>query len=336
MKNFILLFLFVPLFSLAQKTHTVAPKETLYSLARKYNVHPRELADYNNISVQTGLTIGQVIKIPPKTNLPPLKESTTAVAAEPVKKSISKPEAGNTPIYHKVEKKETLYHISKTYHVTVDDIKKWNHLTTDGVSEGVDLIVGYGASTKQVADVKPAVKENKEVKKEEPKKEVAEKPVEIEPAKPVVEPKQEIKSPPVVKEKPVVIEDRPVLPTPASATKTEPAKTTGKNFEGGFFKQAYEKQISTNKDTKEETGTAGIFKSTSGWEDGKYYCLHNTAPAGSIVKITNKATQKAVYAKVLDVIPDLKQNNGIMLRISNAAADELGAGENNFEATVNY
>jgi hypothetical protein len=91
-----------------------------------------------------------------------------------------------------------------------------------------------------------------------------------------------------------------------------------------------------SKNMKEENGTAGVFKSTSGWEDGKYYCLHNTAPSGSIIKITNKNTQKTIYAKVLDVIPDLKQNTGILVRISNAGADELGAGETNFETIVNY
>ena len=95
-------------------------------------------------------------------------------------------------------------------------------------------------------------------------------------------------------------------------------------------------QFNEQASVKEETGTAAVFKSTSGWEDGKYYCLHNTAPAGSIVKITNKNTQRSVYAKVLDVIPDLKQNAGILIRLSNAAADELGAGENNFDAILNY
>ena len=64
MKKLIILLFFVPLFASAQTTHTVAPKETLYSLARKYNVPPKELAAFNNIPIETGLTIGQVIKIP--------------------------------------------------------------------------------------------------------------------------------------------------------------------------------------------------------------------------------------------------------------------------------
>jgi rare lipoprotein A (peptidoglycan hydrolase) len=83
-------------------------------------------------------------------------------------------------------------------------------------------------------------------------------------------------------------------------------------------------------------GEAGIFKSTSGWQDGKYYCLHNSAPIGSIVKITNTTNNKIIYAKVLDVIPDIKQNNGVVVRLSNAAADVLGAGTDNFECVINY
>ena len=85
-----------------------------------------------------------------------------------------------------------------------------------------------------------------------------------------------------------------------------------------------------------ETGTGGIFKSTSGWEDGKYYCLHNTAAAGTILKITNKATGKSVYAKVLDLIPDIKQNESLIIRISNAAANALGTTQDKLECTINY
>ena len=67
MKNLFSLILFLfPLFAMAQTTHTVAAKESLFSIGRLYNVHPRELASYNNIAFETGLTVGQVLKIPVK------------------------------------------------------------------------------------------------------------------------------------------------------------------------------------------------------------------------------------------------------------------------------
>ncbi len=312
MKNLIVILFFLPLFAFAQISHTVAPKETLYSLGRQYNIHPKELAAYNNLSIETGLTIGQVIKIPAKGKLAPVK-NTAEINTQQAKVKPAVVEAGAVPQYHKVEKKETLYRISKMYaNVTVDQIKEWNHLTSDGVSEGTNLIVGYQKS-KKGAVISPVVI------------------TDVEPAKKVVpEPQSTV----VIKDKPAEAV-KPVATKPSEPVREAITKTNRNNSGGGYFKSMYTEQ-SLKKSIVEEAGTAAIFKSTSGWEDGKYYCLHNSAAAGSIIKITNKATQRSVYAKVLDVIPDLKQNNGILIRLSNAAADELGAGENNFEALLNY
>ncbi|CAN5899153.1 hypothetical protein BH11BAC4_BH11BAC4_20990 [soil metagenome] len=335
MKNFVVLLFFVPLFAAAQKTHTVQAKETLYSLARKYNVHPRELAAYNNIPVETGLVLGQVIKIPAKTTMAPLSAATapktepveqkgTPKTVEPVKKeevatTVPAKKEGNYPIYHKVAKKETLYHISKLYAITIDDIKKWNKVNGDGVSEGTNLIVGYSKTMNAVAETKPVVIE------EVPKQ------VQVETVKKKEETKQVFTTPvetPKAKESEKIVKTEPI--------KEEPKSITGKNFKGGIFKDIYKDQVADKKDIAEEKGTAGTFKSTSGWEDGKYYCLSNSIPSGTIVKVTNPVTQKIVYAKVLDLIPDLKQNAGLVLRISNAAAQELGAGNENFECTLNF
>ena len=334
MKNLLLLFFLVPLFATAQKTHVVKAKETLYSLARLYNVHPRELAAYNNISVETGLTLGQTIKIPANPTMAPLGTTTAPpekkeaepkketvvkkepeVKTEPVAKTINPAKKeGSFPIYHKVEKKETFYHISKTYGITIDDIKKWNKINTDGVAEGTNLVVGYS-------------------------KEQGTKPVEVIPEKPVEVKKEIVKEIPKTVE-PEKKEDKVVKTEPAkkemTPVKKEEVNITGKDFKAGTFKNVYDKQVADKDKLAEEKGLAGIFKSTSGWEDGKYYCLTNTAPPGTIVKITNTANQRIVYAKVLDLIPDLKQNAGLIIRISNSAASELGANTDNFESTINF
>jgi hypothetical protein len=102
-----------------------------------------------------------------------------------------------------------------------------------------------------------------------------------------------------------------------------------------YFKNLYEQQTAGNIIT-DKKGMAGIFKSTSGWQDAKYYCFSNDAAAGKVIKITNGATGKSVYAKVLDVIPDISQNNGLVIVISNSAADKLGAGDGNFSCTVSF
>jgi LysM repeat protein len=307
-KLFSLLFL-LPLFAAAQDkiiNHTVAPKESYSSIGRLYNINGRELANYNKLEYEKGLSIGQVLKVP-------VKNGTTVVVAPPVVKTetVVIPKATATKsgeaIYHTVAAKETLYGVSKKYSVTVADIKKWNNLTVDGLSEGAKIIVGYGNATSEAVTI---VKKEKEIVPEEVKKAPIETPKVIEVKK--IEPAKEVK---------------PVA-TPAVV------KNIGNGFNGGFFKTSFDAKGGW--EASKETGNAAVFKSSSGWDDGKYYCLHNTAVQGSIVKITNNTNGKIVYAKVLDVIPDIKQNAGIILRISNAAAAELGVGENQFDCTINY
>ena len=296
MKNLIALIIFLlPVFANAQTTHTVAAKESLFSIGRLYNIHPRELAAYNNIPFETGLTIGQVLKIPAKGNMTP-PPATIPAKTEPVKTVVSQ---ATNPVYHTVAQKEGLYSISKKYNTTIADIKKWNNLSSDALSEGMNLIVGYSTT----ASAQPV------------------------PPKPVVQKKDDVAK-----------VSEPIPPAKESAKPAKQDAVVNKgvgNFNGGYFKAAYTKQM-VNKHVTEDRGMAGVFKSTSGWEDGKYYCLHNSAPAGSYIKITNPATQKSVYAKVLDLIPDLKQNTGIIIRISNAAAAELGTGSANFECSLQF
>jgi len=57
---------------------------------------------------------------------------------------------------------------------------------------------------------------------------------------------------------------------------------------------------------------------------------------GTIVKITDQAMGKSVYAKVLWQLPDMKESAGLTIRVSNAAAAELGEGEGRFSVGVSY
>jgi LysM repeat protein len=334
MKAILFSLLFLPLFICAQKTHTVGPKESIFSIGRLYNVHPRELAEFNNIAFETGVKIGQVLNIPKVKKMAPLpnnetpvvntveQKTTPKVEQKPVEKvevkktTTSAETKGSSPIYHKVEKKQTLYQISKLFpSATIDNIKKWNNLTTDGLSEGMELIVGYSnTSTKPTATQKSTPTETKPV--EETKKTVVTK---------NTTPEKKVES---ITETKTEKEEAPVV-------KSTPAKSSSaKDFNGGFFKSSFSEKNKNSDDL--ETGNAGIFKSTSGWEDGKYYCLHNTAPAGTIVKITHPVNQKTIYAKVLDVIPDLPQNKGLVLRLSNSAAEALGTTDEQFVVSIAY
>jgi LysM repeat protein len=343
MKRLLIILLLAPLLSIAQKktllvegvypnlylNHTSVAKENYYSIGRLYNISPKEIAPFNKLELEKGLNLNQVIKIP----LTAVNFSQTNDA-----------EAGESlvPVYHTVKEKEGLYHIATTYNkLPVATLKQWNNIKGDAVGKGTKLIVGYlkvkttlsafSSQAKIVAPVAVAV-----APAPTPVKEI------VKPAEPLPVVKNPVKEKPVVaasaKENvpPVVIAE-PVKKEPAPAVKnnTTTSSTTARSFNKAYFKPDYDKQTKQSSIIL-ENGNAATFKSTSGWEDGKYYCLHNTATPGTIIKITSTTTGKSVYAKVLDVIPDIRQNNDLLIRISNAASEELGAGENKFDCTLEF
>jgi len=297
--------------------HKVVPKENFYSIGRMYNVSPKDIASYNNLQFENGLSVGESLKIPLNSNN--FSQSTSVTGAETL-----------IPVYHHVQPKEGLYRVSVNYNkVPLSTIKQWNHLSSDEVTIGTSLIVGYLKVNKDesklasgsLASDEPVVSNNSQSK---PK-----------PTPPII---NEEKLPPAQsqaeQEKKEVTSNPSVDIAPTVTNTTSGTKGTV-NFSGGYFKKLYNDQLA-NKSPVDGVGSAGVFKSTSGWQDGKYYCFNNDAPPGSVIKVTNNATNKSVYAKVLDAIPDIKQNSGLSIIISNSAAEELGAENAKFDCLLSY
>jgi len=112
--------------------HKVLPKETLYSLARDFNVSVDDIKANNPEVAKNGLQIGQVLKILTNKNVE-VKQSTSVIKTISKKEVVDKPVTtekkssdDSSVITHKVEPKETLYSLSKKYNVTVDQIKEQN------------------------------------------------------------------------------------------------------------------------------------------------------------------------------------------------------------------
>lgn len=115
------------------QTHTIKPKETLFSVSKNYGVNVTDLINANdNLSEET-FKIGRVIMIP---------------SSQDVYVSEVYPEEGyevitRTGIPHAVEKGETLYSISKKYSIGVDDLKRKNPILESGLREGSTIIIPY-------------------------------------------------------------------------------------------------------------------------------------------------------------------------------------------------
>jgi len=93
-----------------KNTYTVKKGDSLYQIAKKYNMSVEELKMINNLT-SNNLSIGQVLKIPQ------MKDNVD----------------GDTYI---VKKGDSLYQIAKKYNMSVEELKRINNLTSNNLSIG--------------------------------------------------------------------------------------------------------------------------------------------------------------------------------------------------------
>jgi LysM repeat protein len=107
-------------------SHTVEKGETMFSIARKYNVSVDDLKSKNEKVVKKGLQPGQVLTI--GVNVTPLPDEVSISTGAATVRGTTETGSGNAglEIKHTVEKGETLYSVSKKYNVSVDDIRAQN------------------------------------------------------------------------------------------------------------------------------------------------------------------------------------------------------------------
>jgi LysM repeat protein len=123
--------------------HKLDPKDNFYSIARRYNVKPAAIIEFNK---DAKMTIGNIIKVPTDRSF---VENTTvkAVVPPPVKSNpqnaVNSGTSGSTTQY-KVSAGETLYAISKRFGTTVDDIVQLNNLKSNTLTPGQVLVVREG------------------------------------------------------------------------------------------------------------------------------------------------------------------------------------------------
>jgi len=211
-----------------------------------------------------------------------------------------------TPAYYVVGQQEGLYRVSMKHNkVLMASLRKWNHLTSDEIPAGQKLIVGFITSPELAKAVTNSPKtEPVVIQQEKPKQ-----------TEPVAQQRTE----------------------PERITKPVPTQVGIKNSGGGFFKSQFEQQSQASNANKDQTATASIFKTASGWQDGKYYALIDGVDPGTIVQVINPSNNKTIYAKVLGAMSGINQNKGLDVRISNAAANVLDINDTEkFIVKVNY
>jgi hypothetical protein len=338
-------------------THKVAPKENFYSIGRLYNISPKVIAPFNGLDLNGGLSIGQVIKIPLKDQnftstrhsasgevLVPLyrlnegkkvvagylkvfkgQSSLASEVAQPAKTELAKTEPAKTEVAKtdppKTEPAKT--EVPKTEPAKTEPPK------TEDVAK-----VTPPPKTVTTAPVKDSTSDILS----SPQPQVANK---KKPAKP-----KTVTPPPATVVTPLDSQKAQAKATP-SLSGTELTGTTDPSsgpsvpvahyYNGeGTFHNDYLTQTDNGRKTRSASGMAGVFKSTSGWDNGKFYALMNNVERGTVVKVTNLSNNKVVFVKVLSDIADIKQNSGMAIVLSDAAVNQLGVFTDRFTAELTY
>lgn len=115
----------------------------------------------------------------------------------------------------------------------------------------------------------------------------------------------------------------PVIGTPrvvsdVSEMNIEP---TAENTSGGF------------KNLK-ELGQAELIEGTGGHK--KYLVLHRSAPIGTIMRVKNEENDVTIFARVVGTLPETGDNSKLVIKLSQAAFDQLKAVNGRFPVEIMY
>ena len=106
--------------------HKVKRGESLWLIARKYDVRIKDIVAINKLSMKKYIKPGQILQVP-------------ADGYDLYRKSALKKSAGSKQIYHTVRFGDTLSEIAMSYRTSVRKIKKWNGLRSDRIYPGQKL-----------------------------------------------------------------------------------------------------------------------------------------------------------------------------------------------------
>lgn len=128
----------------SSKKHTVKQSETLFGISRQYDVTVDDLIKANP-DAEAGLQIGQELIIPTKASETVVETVNQEDVIETDKKdSVSinyEVEFDDSIVKYTVQKKETLYSISRRFMVSVEELSRVNDIKKNKIKPGQELII---------------------------------------------------------------------------------------------------------------------------------------------------------------------------------------------------
>ncbi len=286
--------------------HRVESQETLFSLSQRYGCDIKFIKEHNHLS-SSNVAVGAVLEIP-----------------------------WQGPLLHQVKRGETLFSISRLYGITVEDLHHWNKL--DAHELEVSSMLQVSANSPQKPP-KPLPASAHIVRPKETLYSIS-KAYDIT--------VKQLKSWNNLTGSGVNIGDTLVIESPASrysdsssvpedahtsepskkekASNSRPLPSSNPSASDVRIKNEAAKLI-------KENGIAAVFNDD---DTQRYLALHRTAPVGTIMQIRNEMTNLSVFVRVVGKLPDTGVNQKVLIRLSKAAQEGLGALDDKFRVELSY
>jgi membrane-bound lytic murein transglycosylase D len=135
-------------------TYIVRSGDTLGKIAGRFSVRASDLRNWNNIPFGSVINPGETLSVwVPKSRLSTMEAIASAASARADSTLALDTTADHPPadaqaqnqspssFQYRVRHGDTLWRIANTYGVTVEDLRKWNRLSADGIQVGQRLII---------------------------------------------------------------------------------------------------------------------------------------------------------------------------------------------------
>ncbi len=297
--------------------HEVEEEETIYSIARRYGGTVDGIVSHNQIS-DNRIEIGQILYVLIENEESEDEFSFTA-----------------RPSYiHVVQPGETLYSISKKYDVKLKELRKWNNLSDNNISPGLQLKLRKDRYEPIGSEVEIRVSEDS-----------------------IEKDSAEVEMDPFAGFEKYLVRTRETLSTIANkiGVKIDSLRFWNE-LESDYLRIGQQLYFKASEETKAnsliepkkkkrtqidengfervyEEGVASVIQSM---KTTRFLALHRTLPIGTNLKVRNLMNNQIVHVKVVGKLPGTGLNKNLLLRLSQPAYDQLGILDSKSRVEVSY
>lgn len=285
--------------------HTVQKKENLNMLAEKYGTTVNEIKRVNNLRT-INLQIGQLLKIPaknvaeeqPAETTGTTKQNTPAVVTAPIE--IKKKEEVLVPIFPKKQAAQNTANQNPAQNTPIPSAPSSEELLVHTVSSN-ETIYSIATTYKMTMDQLKAKNGL-------------------------------INNSLNVGQKLLIRGQYPPKPTPSAQNDTENPADTLNSIKNPSLRLPASRYGLNQMDEK---GT-GIWIADPDLDPSKMLVLHRTAPIGTVMKITNPMSNRSTFAKVVGKFTENESTKDVIIVMTKAVADALGALDKRFFCNLTY